>query len=230
LPDPLSDFPAINACFIPSRQLGGDCFDYFWLDPDYLAIYLLYVSGHGLGSALPSISVLNLLRSQSLPGVNFYLHDRVLSGLNETFQMSGHNERYFTIWYGVYNRAKQQLLYASAGHPPAILLPGNCQRTPAKRLKTPGLPIGMFADAQYVNERCDIEAGSSLYIFSDGIYEINQPDGETWTLDGFVDLLTNLNQTQKISLESVLSSVRALSAKETFEDDLSLLQVHFSES
>jgi sigma-B regulation protein RsbU (phosphoserine phosphatase) len=230
LPDPLSDSPAINACFIPSRQLGGDCFDYFWLDPDYLAIYLLDVSGHGLGSALPSISVLNLLRSQSLPGVNFYLPDRVLSGLNETFQMSGHNERYFTIWYGVYNRAKQQLLYASAGHPPAILLPGNCQTTPAKRLKTPGLPIGMFADAQYVNERCDIEAGSSLYIFSDGIYEINQPDGETWTLDGFVDLLTDLNQTQKISLESVLSSVRALSAKETFEDDLSLLQVHFSES
>src|SRR6476469_1034966 len=221
LPDPLSDSPAINACFIPSRQLGGDCFDYFWLDPDYLAIYLLDVSGHGLGSALPSISVLNLLRSQSLPGVNFYLHDRVLSGLNETFQMSGHNERYFTIWYGVYNRAKQQLLYASAGHPPAILLPGSCQTTPAKRLKTPGLPIGMFADAQYFNERCDIEAGSSLYIFSYGIYEINQPDGETWTLDGFVDLLTDLNQTQKISLESVLSSVRALSAKETFEDDLS---------
>src|SRR6476469_8572973 len=122
LPDPLSDFPAINACFIPSRQLGGDCFDYFWLDPDYLAIYLLDVSGHGLGSALPSISVLNLLRSQSLPGVNFYLPDRVLSGLNETFQMSGHNERYFTIWYGVYNQTKRQLAYASAGHPPAILL------------------------------------------------------------------------------------------------------------
>jgi phosphoserine phosphatase RsbU/P len=41
--------------FVPSRQLGGDCFDYFWLDPDYLVIYLLDVSGHGLGSALPSI-------------------------------------------------------------------------------------------------------------------------------------------------------------------------------
>lgn len=227
LPAPLTGSPAINACFIPSRQLGGDCFDYFWLDPDYLAIYLLDVSGHGLGSALPSISVLNLLRSQSLPGVNFYLPDRVLNGLNETFQMSGHNERYFTIWYGVYNQAKQQLVYASAGHPPAILLSGDRQTAQAKRLKTPGLPIGMFADAQYVNERCDIEVGSSLYIFSDGIYEINQSDGDTWTLDGFVSLLTDLNQTNAVSLESVLSAVRAIGTKETFDDDLSLLQVRF---
>ncbi|MEP0870109.1 SpoIIE family protein phosphatase [Trichocoleus desertorum AS-A10] len=230
LPPPLLGSPAINTCFIPSRQLGGDCFDYFWLDPDYLAIYLLDVSGHGLGSALPSISVLNLLRSQSLPGVNFYLPDRVLTGLNETFQMSGHNERYFTIWYGVYNKTKRQLVYASAGHPPAILISGEADATTtAKRLKTAGLPIGMFSDAQYVSDRCEVEAGSSLYIFSDGIYEINQPDGETWTLDGFVGLLSDLSQANNISLDTVLGSVRAMGAKETFDDDLSLLQVSFAQ-
>ncbi|MBD1863521.1 MULTISPECIES: PP2C family protein-serine/threonine phosphatase [Trichocoleus] len=230
LPPPLLGPPAINTCFIPSRQLGGDCFDYFWLDPDYLAIYLLDVSGHGLGSALPSISVLNLLRSQSLPGVNFYLPDRVLTGLNETFQMSGHNERYFTIWYGVYNKTKRQLVYASAGHPPAILISGEADATTtAKRLKTAGLPIGMFSDAQYVSDRCEVEAGSSLYIFSDGIYEINQPDGETWTLDGFVGLLSDLSQANNISLDTVLGSVRAIGAKETFDDDLSLLQVSFAQ-
>ncbi|HEY9859613.1 MAG TPA: SpoIIE family protein phosphatase [Candidatus Obscuribacterales bacterium] len=228
LPPPLPGSPTINSCFIPSRQLGGDCFDYFWLDPNYLAIYLLDVSGHGLGSALPSISVLNLLRSQSLPGVNFYLPDGVLRGLNEAFQMSGHNERYFTIWYGVYNQAKRQLVYASAGHPPAILLAGGSEpTTPAQQLKTPGLPIGMFPDAHYVSDRCEIEAGSTLYIFSDGIYEITQPDSETWTLDGFMSLLGDLNQANNDNLDSVLSSVRAISTKETFDDDLSLLQVNF---
>jgi sigma-B regulation protein RsbU (phosphoserine phosphatase) len=142
--------------------------------------------------------------------------------------MSAHNERYFTIWYGVYNLAKQELVYASAGHPPAILLSENSSLTiPVQQLKTPGLPIGMFSDAHYVSDRCKIEAGSTLYIFSDGIYEINQLDGSTWTLDGFVDLLTDLNRVKSNNLDSVLRSVRAVSTKETFDDDLSLLQVNF---
>lgn len=87
----------IEARFLPSQQLGGDCYDYYWLDPDYLAIYLLDVSGHGLGSALLSTSVLNVLRAQSLPDVNFYRPEKVLKALNETFQMSDQNQKYFTI-------------------------------------------------------------------------------------------------------------------------------------
>lgn len=62
LPLPMKRPLTINSLFIPSRQLGGDCFDYYWLDPDYLAIYLLDTAGHGLRATLPSISVLNLLR------------------------------------------------------------------------------------------------------------------------------------------------------------------------
>ncbi len=122
LPDDLTEKVPINARFIPSRLLGGDCYDFYWLDPDYLVIYLLDVSGHGLGSALLSTSVLNMLRSQSLPDVNFYRPEKVLQALNETFQMNDQNEKYFTMWYGVYNRANRQLLYASAGHPPAVLI------------------------------------------------------------------------------------------------------------
>ncbi|MDA0867330.1 MAG: response regulator, partial [Cyanobacteria bacterium] len=88
LPRDLNGKVTIQSRFIPSRLLGGDCYDYYWLDPDYLALYLLDVSGHGLGSALLSTSVLNLLRSQSLPDVNFYRPERVIKALNETFQMT----------------------------------------------------------------------------------------------------------------------------------------------
>ncbi len=113
---------AIASRFISSQELGGDCFDHYWLDPDYLVMYLLDVSGHGLGAALLSTSVLNVLRSQSLPGVDFHRPETVLKGLNEAFQMSEQNDKYFTIWYGVYNRVTHQLVYASAGHPPAMLV------------------------------------------------------------------------------------------------------------
>jgi phosphoserine phosphatase RsbU/P len=61
LPPPMLAPLSIESLFLPSHQLGGDCFDYFWVNNQTLAIYLLDVSGHGLGAALPSVSILNLL-------------------------------------------------------------------------------------------------------------------------------------------------------------------------
>jgi sigma-B regulation protein RsbU (phosphoserine phosphatase) len=231
LPAPMTDGVHIDSRFVPSRQLGGDCFDYYWLDPDYLAIYLLDVSGHGLGSALPSISVLNLLRSQSMDGVNFYQPNHVLRALNETFQMDDQNDKYFTIWYGVYNRARRQLIYSSAGHPPALLLsnaPEDEAIVQVKQLKTISLPIGMMPDTKFVNQRCDIDISSVLYVFSDGIYEILKPDGDLWGLDGFIELLTrNRYNISAQGLNYVLDYIKALSPNDVLDDDLSLLQISF---
>jgi phosphoserine phosphatase RsbU/P len=230
LPAPVEGAVQIDARFIPSRQLGGDCFDYYWLDPDYLAIYLLDVSGHGLGAALPSISVLNLLRSQSMDGVNFYQPNHVLRALNETFQMDDQNDKYFTIWYGVYNQAKRQLIYSSAGHPPALLISNSNQGgVDMHQLKTISLPIGMMPDTKFVNQRCDIEADSALYIFSDGIYEIMQSDGNIWGLDGFMNFLLDKQQfIRRNGLNSILEHIKTVSEAESLEDDLSLLQIVFS--
>jgi sigma-B regulation protein RsbU (phosphoserine phosphatase) len=229
LPTPMTGTVNIDARFVPSRQLGGDCFDYYWLDPDYLAIYLLDVSGHGLGAALPSISVLNLLRSQSMDGVNFYQPNHVLRALNETFQMDDQNDKYFTIWYGVYNQAKRQLIYSSAGHPPALLLTNSPeQKTTVQRLKTVSLPIGMMPDTKFVNQRCDIDENSTLYVFSDGVYEIMQPNGDIWGLDCFVDMLAaHRASITTYGLNYVLDYVKTLSPNESLDDDLSLLMVNF---
>ncbi|NJP11501.1 MAG: SpoIIE family protein phosphatase [Leptolyngbyaceae cyanobacterium RU_5_1] len=229
LPPPLSGSVKIDSRFVPSRQLGGDSFDYYWLDPDYLAIYLLDVSGHGLGAALPSISVLNLLRSQSMDGVNFYQPNHVLRALNETFQMDDQNDKYFTIWYGVYNQVRRQLIYSSAGHPPALLISNpSDEEVQVKQLKTVSLPIGMMPDTKFVNQRCNIGTASTLYIFSDGVYEIMQPDGDIWGLDGFIELLANDQKTiNTYGLNYVLEQIKTLSPNESLDDDLSLLQISF---
>lgn len=227
---------SIASCFISSQELGGDCFDHYWLDSDYLVMYLLDVSGHGLGAALLSTSVLNVLRSQSLPGANFYYPETVLKGLNEAFQMNGQNDKYFTIWYGVYNRTTRQLAYASAGHPPALLVAPASPATGSptiKRLRTPGMPIGMMPDTVYQRQSCSVADNSRLYIFSDGIYEI-QPAGDTADseapllgLDGFVQLLTRLEFHQQLSLDTLIQQVSAFGGSH-FEDDLSLLEINFN--
>jgi len=228
LPDPMTEPITIEAKFIPSRQLGGDCFDYNWLDADYLAIYLLDVAGHGLRAALPSVAVLNLLRSRALPNIDYYKPSDVLRALNTTFQMSYQNDKYFTIWYGVYNRISRELVYASAGHPPAVLISQSPASTAKiQRLKTPGMPVGMFPDAPYVDNCCDVEDLSTLYIFSDGVYEIHQPDGNIWGLDPFIDLLAAYNGASADQLELVLNYIQNLNAKAVFDDDWSLLKVNF---
>lgn len=227
LPTPMIHPLNINYTFIPSQQLGGDCFDYYWLDEDYLAIYLLDTAGHGLKATLPSISVLNLLRSRALKDLNYYEPWEVLTALNKTFQMNYQNDKYFTIWYGVYNQINRELVYSSAGHPPAILLSNNSNNN-IQLLKTPGMPIGMFPEVKYTDGFCKIEKNSTLYIFSDGAYEISLSDGQLMGLENFIQRVTRLYHVSSSPLENILNCLVDLNSKNTFDDDLSILQIGFN--
>lgn len=226
LPQPLTGPIRSEALFVPSKQLGGDFFDYYWLDPDYLTFYLLDVSGHGLGAALLSVSIQNLLRSQSLPGVNFYRPEDVLRGLNEVFQMSEQNPRYFSVWYGIYNRIQQRLSYASAGHPPAVLFSEGDSMPQMQTLKTRGAPIGMLAEAKYLSAQCQISLPSRLFIFSDGAYDLQQSIKVPWGLDPLIQLLKRYSLEDR-PLTALLPEIQAVTGSDTFEDDLSVLQLQF---
>lgn len=225
LPTPMQGLVSIDSRFVPSKQLGGDSFDYYWLTPQELVIYLLDVSGHGVRSALLSTSVLNLLRSQSL-NVQFNRPSAVLTALNDTFQMHQHRDLYFTLWYGVYNAAQRQLTFASAGHPPAVLLSPEDNGQP-KLLKTIGPPIGMLPDVKFVNGSCTIPSDSLLYIYSDGIYELPLADGEFWTLQDFVDILKDPHAQRPMPLTHLLHKAQSVQGKVSFEDDVSILQLSF---
>ncbi|WP_413199086.1 SpoIIE family protein phosphatase [Nostoc piscinale] len=228
LPPPLTGVVTTEALFVPSAQLGGDCFDYYWLDDDHLVIYLLDVSGHGVGSALLSVSVLNILRSQSLPHTNFCQPSEVLKALNHNFQMSNQGAKYFTIWYGVYDRIKKQLVYANAGHPPAILIPNQPPNNlQVQQLTSLDLPIGFLPEVDFVEAVFEITDNSTLYIFSDGVYEINQPNGKLLGLDAFIEILIKHNQANNYTLNHLLLKIMTLNIQQSPEDDLSLLKVYF---
>ena len=233
LPEPLKGDISIQSSFLPSTQLGGDSFDYFWLDSDCLAFYLLDVSGHGVGSALLSVSVLNLMRTRSLrrsrtsqDTTNFYSPSEVLSDLNNTFQMSVHNEMYFTIWYGVYDKKTHQLVYASGGHPPAVLI-SNQEIPKIKLLRTDGLPIGMMPDINYQQQICEIDTNSRLYLFSDGVYEIAQKDDHIWGVNALIDTFIRTPSDRSSRIDYILASVKEAANNRPFDDDLSLLEVEF---
>ncbi|HEY9665925.1 MAG TPA: CHASE3 domain-containing protein, partial [Coleofasciculaceae cyanobacterium] len=228
LPRPLTGTITTEAQFVPSLQLGGDAFDYYWLDADHLAVYLLDVAGHGVRSALLSVSVLNVLRSQSLPNTNFYQPSAVLAALNRVFQMSETGDDYFTIWYGVYNPVKRELIYACAGHPPALLLSNASINTPVKELGSLSIPIGMLPEADFDEDSCEIQPGSKLFLLSDGVYEILQPDGRIWGLNAFIDVLTDYKKRDTGNLEQVLHHIQSLNGDKALDDDFSLLEINLN--
>jgi phosphoserine phosphatase RsbU/P len=241
IPAPLtSQKITTEACFLPSTQLGGDCFDYFWLDNDHFAMYLLDVSGHGVGSALLSVSILNVLRTRSLRDnpdsqttVNFHFPDLVLSALNEYFQMSEHQDMYFTIWYGVFECSTRQLTYASGGHPPAVLFSNILDSVKVQSLHTPGLPIGMMSGAEYETAKYEVPIGSRLYLFSDGAYEIPQPDQSIWGMEALVqELFASFKSNSGSSLSGIPNVISQIQKNiipgQGFEDDISLLEISFN--
>lgn len=219
-------FPDYNIAtdwrFLPSQELGGDSFNYHWLDEKHLAIYLLDVSGHGVGSALLSVSVMNQLRTQGLPDTDPRQPEAVLRALNHSFQMGSHNEMYFTLWYGVYQPSSRLLSFASAGHPPALLIEPT--HTSPVELKTPNLPIGILPNPSFQMDQVRIPAASHLYLFSDGVYEVANREKELWGLDNLIALL---NHDVTGSLDQVAQQAQAFRGQPDFEDDFSLLRVSF---
>ncbi|NQV35753.1 MAG: SpoIIE family protein phosphatase [Phycisphaeraceae bacterium] len=230
LPAPLDQEPSTKWCFEPSTQLGGDSFGYHWMDDEHFAVYLLDVCGHGVGAALLSVSVMNVLRSQSLPGVDFKQPAEVLVGLNNTFKMENHNGMFFTIWYGVYHTKEKQLSYSSGGHPPAILISGpDSDNSNIKLLTGKGVVIGAMPDMDFKTETCSIDKYSKLYVYSDGAYEITvKSTGKMWTLEDFTDMVeAYAKDTSGKDIRDVRDQISRIQGKEQFEDDFSLLEVTF---
>ena len=226
LPLPMRDPITIDFRFLPSQHLGGDCFDYFWVSDRTLALYLLDISGHGMGATLMAIGILNEIRQQA-QGVNLANPSEVLTHLNQQIQMSWQHSKYLTMWYGIYGVDDRTLTYASAGHPPALLVNSNSSETPIELLKTPGRPIGLFPDSTYQNAIAKIQPESTLYLFSDGVYEFPGMDGQIWGLNSFQSLLQHLQQ-QQLPLDAVLQHIKHHCALPNFNDDLSLLRVNFN--
>ena len=231
LPAPLLTGPVrADWFFQPSARVGGDGFGYHWLDEHRLVVYLLDVSGHGVGAALHGVAVLSALRQQTLPATDFADPAQVLARLNDVFPMDSHGGMFFTIWYGVLELPQRLLRYASAGQHPAYVLgaagaagdAGVRARTPLP-LATRNLVIGAMPDAVFDSAQTQLQAGDRLFLFSDGVFEIVTSEGQTWTLDEFLPLLGVPGPQGVSQPEHLFQVVRGLARPGPLDDDFSIL-------
>jgi sigma-B regulation protein RsbU (phosphoserine phosphatase) len=226
LPVPLDSPIAAEWCFQPCSELGGDSFGYHWIDKEHFAAYLLDVAGHGVGSALLSVSALDRLRSGSLPEVDPRDPASVLIGLNRAFPMERHGFKFFTIWYGVYHRGERRLRCAAGGHPPATLIGPDGSATLVGRANP---IIGIEETSRFEAETVVIPAGSRLFLYSDGAFEIDRPDGSMTCLGDWVDYLTTATREDngRGLPERAYRHALEVRGEPTLADDFALVQLNF---
>jgi sigma-B regulation protein RsbU (phosphoserine phosphatase) len=222
--------------FIPSASLGGDVFGYHGLSrngegredgiPERIAMYLIDVSGHGIEAALFSVTLMNMLKTQSLPGVDFGDPTSVLRGLNASFRMEEQNYLFFTAWYGVWDSSTKSLRYSSAGSPPATLVGPDGS---SALLSGGGTIIGVDPEAEYNTSEIPTPSGSSLYVFSDGIFEFRANDGTIFGIDRFERLLVSAAKggDDGSALSRILACARAECSTARFPDDISIIEARF---
>jgi sigma-B regulation protein RsbU (phosphoserine phosphatase) len=209
---------------LPSTQLGGDALGYHWLDQENFVFYLLDVSGHGVGPALHSVSILNTLRNHSLSGIDFRDPGEVLTALNEAYSMRRYASFYFTIGYGVLHVPNGELHYAGGGHPATIVRMFTGERV---KLGSGGPPVGCFEGVRYPSTVLPVTAPAELCVFSDGVFDVRRPGGRRWSFDNFVDYLASGAAGEPLDLDAVHRHVLAISGGVPLADDFSILRVSF---
>ncbi len=223
-PEPMTEPLRAQWLFIPSSELGGDSFGYHWIDPDHFAFYLLDVCGHGVGAALLSVTAINTLRGQTLAGVDFRRPGQVLSAMSNLFDISKQNEMFFTLWYGVYHRPSRQLAFASGGHNPAILVrPAEAPVAEVMPFRRNQPIIGMMPGFAYEDQAAVIPAGSRLFVFSDGAYELQKKTGGMFSLAELGSYLSRYGSVEAPDMNRLVDELRGVQGRSSFDDDFSML-------
>jgi sigma-B regulation protein RsbU (phosphoserine phosphatase) len=239
LPRETPRFPGIDFAWIyrPCDLLAGDGLNIIPLGDGKAALYILDVSGHGVASALLSVTLSRLLSPPSEPSSilirNRDVGDRfditppaeVAARLNRLFPFDPSTEQFATMAYGILNAATGEFRYVSAGHPGPVHLPAGAGPV---ILQSQGFPIGL-ADRAYEERSVRLGAGDRLYLYSDGIPEAMDPAGKQF---GDARLLETIGQRRSEPLQesvvTLLEEVGRWRGSETFQDDISILAVEMS--
>jgi predicted ester cyclase len=210
----------IAAASVPCRAIGGDFFDYFDLPNAAFGFALGDVSGKGPPAALLAAEIQGILAAHSYSGST---PADTLSRVNDVLTRRPIDARFATVCYGVLSSAGY-LTHCNAGHNPPLLV----GRPGLRRLERGGLIVGAFKQATFEEETVQLDPGDVLVVFSDGITEALNIDGEEF---GEERLLCCVKANPEIAptalLERLLDTVHQFTTGAEQNDDVTLLVLRY---
>ena len=224
LPHDFPPFPdrtefELYASMDPAREVGGDFYDYFLIDDDHLCLIMADVSGKGIPAALFMMVCKILLKNSAMLGRSV---SEILSTTNDNICASNTEEMFVTVWLGILEISTGHITAANAGHEyPIIKRPdGSFELLKDKHC----FIIGGMSGVPYKDYELQLEPGSKLFLYTDGIPEATDRD---YNMFGTDRLLKALNSAAGEDPETILAAVRKsvdefVSGEEQF-DDLTML-------
>jgi sigma-B regulation protein RsbU (phosphoserine phosphatase) len=221
--------------FQPCDSVGGDILNIFRLDEDHYGFYVLDVSGHGVPAAMVTASVhqqlhlsTGMILKKSInhpPHYEIVSPSEVLTTLDKNYPLDRF-DRYFTISYMILNTRNGQILYSSAGHPPPLLLRNSGELLP---LKEGGTIIGMGGILPFEEGRVQLEPGDILFLYTDGLPEYRNREGEFFSDQRFQTVLgEQKGSSAKEATEAVVKAVITSFGEGNLpQDDITLLAVRY---
>jgi sigma-B regulation protein RsbU (phosphoserine phosphatase) len=212
--------------FCPANYVAGDILNYYKLNERRLVFYLLDVVGHGVSSAMMSVTINKLLSSDSHFSRIFSQQTQlqahqVVSYLNEQFQSNSDSIHYFTMVYGIFDILTCHVSLCQAGHPNPIII---AQNKPATEIGSGGFPVGLLPNADYESIDIKLNSGDRLYLYSDGVTECRTADHTFFGQSRLLDFLeTSRNTKLEKSMDQLEKSLNEWNGDDHFEDDISIL-------
>ncbi len=203
-----------------ARAVGGDYYDFLDLGPGRLALLLADVAGKGISAALLMANLQANLRSQYALAVDDL--PSLLRSVNRLFHESTAPERYATLFLGTYDDATRRLRYVNCGHNPPLLLRADGG---VEWLEATATVLGLFDIWDCEVGETYLDSGDTMIVYSDGVTEARNDQGEEFGQDRLLEVALNLNQLRAPSLlETLVVRVQQFCSYEQ-DDDLTLLVI-----
>ena len=228
LPNVFPPFPDrteidIFACMDPAREVGGDFYDFFLIDDDHLGLVIADVSGKSIPAALLMMISKILVKNYAMTGMS---PAKVLEAVNKQICANNKAEMFVTVWLGILEISTGKLNAANAGHEyPVVKFPdGGFELYKDKH----GFVIGGMEGVVYKEYEIDLEAGSVIFVYTDGVPEATDADGNMFGTDKMLSALNGCPDTTPDALiKSVREAVDSFVLDAEQFDDLTMLCIKY---
>ena len=219
-----SDVMDIAALMTPAKDVGGDFYDFFRIDPEHIGIVMADVSGKGIPAAIFMAVSRTLIRAIGTEGVT---PEACLTKANDLLCMESANNMFVTVFYGIYNVATGELRYCNGGHnaPCIIHADGSAELMTVE----PNFIVGAIGGMTYKGGMMTLGKDETLLLYTDGVTEAVNPALEEFGEQRMTDTLSTVGgdlqspPTCRETIDGLLQSVRDFAGEAEQSDDITIL-------
>ena len=228
LPNIFPAFPDRNefdiyASMIPAKEVGGDFYDFFFIDQNRLAVVIADVSGKGIPAAMFMVMAKGIIETQCMVGNS---PAKILTDVNKLVCDKNHEKMFVTVWLGILDLRSGELTASNAGHEYPIIKDPDSDFRVLKDKHS--FVIGGLDRITYKDYVIRMKPGSKLFVYTDGVAEATDANNNLFGLERTVAALNKAkDKSPQDILETVDAEVREFVGDAEQFDDLTMMCVEY---